>query len=170
MVQYFYEINKYQNTTTSFQPWLHQNVATNEIVFGTQGKCANILLDLTGQDPLTSSFRWTEAAGAVPMRQYLIPNANSRYLSSQVQRAPGQARGQRGLAHISPSVLAWWIHSSRRMSIAVQKTNVWLGFVHILFSHQFILSSSKIDADWEQYRAAVICTTGALEKKFCWIL
>ena len=73
---------------------------------------------------ITLSFRWTEAAGVVPMRQYLIPNANSRYLSSQVQRAPGQARGQHGLAHVSPSVLAWWIHSSRRMSIAVQKTNV----------------------------------------------
>ena len=60
---------------------------------------------------ITLSFRWTEAAGVVlaagvvPMRQYLIPNANKGYLSSQVQRAPGQARGQRGLAHVSPSVL-----------------------------------------------------------------
>jgi hypothetical protein len=43
---------------------------TSEIIFATQGKCVNILLDWTRS--ITLSFRWAEAAGGVPMRQYLI--------------------------------------------------------------------------------------------------
>jgi hypothetical protein len=37
---------------------------------------------------ITLSFRWTQAAGggSNAMRQYLIPNSNPGYLSSQVQR------------------------------------------------------------------------------------
>lgn len=40
-------------------------------------------------------FHCSQAAGEVPMRQYLTPNSNTGYLSSQVQRGPGQERGHR---------------------------------------------------------------------------